>query len=106
MIYNEKEKKNSGGWVIESPTTHFLLNGRMIKIIKYKSHFKLSGVKYYHIFYKGFKGKTYQGEFKIVGTPRELFNITLRKNILLYKEINETGKRYLRRYFPEDLVVL
>ena len=47
MIYSEKIKKNSKGFVIKSTNQRILINGKLLKLIKYKEYFGKV-----HIFYK------------------------------------------------------
>lgn len=95
-------KKDPKGFVIQSYKTHLLHNGKIHKIIKYKK-FRTKSL----VFYKR-NGKIYQRLiYKLhYGTVREIFNYSLRVNILLYREINKTAKRYLRMFYPQDLIIL
>lgn len=95
-------KKDPKGFVIQSYNTHLIYNGEIYKIIKYKK-FRVNAL----VFFKR-NGKIYQRlSYKFhYGSVREIFNYTLRNNILLYREINKTALRYLRRYYPQDLIIL
>lgn len=95
-------KKDPKGFVIQSYDTHLIYNGKIYKIIKYKK-FRAKAL----VFYKR-NGKIYQRLTYLLhyGPVREIFNYTLRSNILLYREINKTAVRYLRRYYPQDLILL
>ena len=106
MIYSKEIKKDPKGFVIKSTNQRILLNGKLIKIIKYKEYFGQVLV-----FYKQ-KGKIYQKYFakdyfkERVGSNIEMTRFILQyKNILLLRKVKELSRRYLKRYrFYEYLI--
>lgn len=111
MIYNSKIKKDPKGFIVESPYTHifgFGLNFKLAcRIIKYKEFIGKNG-PYFLIFYKH-RGKIYQKRVykssNYIGTPRYICNVIKDKHdMLVYTKYKNLALRYLKRYFPEDIL--
>ena len=97
MIYSKDIKKNAKGFIIKSTRTHLLLNGRIIKLIKYKTLEDKT-----HFFFKK-EGNIHQMYIhnaffeKHSGSPRELlFKILNYKKILLLRRLRNVAERYFR----------
>ena len=99
MIYSEKIKKNSKGFVIKSTNQRILTNGKLLKLIKYKEYFGKV-----HIFYK-VNGKIYQRYCPLhyfkenTGSNIRMLKFVLEyRNILLFRDLKKIAKRYFEIY--------
>ena len=99
MIYSEKIKKNSKGFVIKSTNQRILINGKLLKLIKYKEYFEKV-----HIFYKE-NGKICQRYYPLLyfkefaGSNIRMLKFILEyKNILLFIDLKKIAKRYFEIY--------
>ena len=99
MIYSEKIKKNPKGFVIKSTNQRILINGKLLKLIKYKEYFEKV-----HIFYRE-NGKICQLYIPLLyfrentGSNIKMLKIVLEyRNILLLRDLKKIAKRYFEIY--------
>lgn len=110
MIYTKTWKRDPKGFVIQSDITKMFYNGYLKKVLKFKVHMTLSGKQYY-VFFKN-NNKVYQSLYddikfkKHFGDNLKLCRYFLKEAPmnLAYKHMRAVAKRYLAKFYPEELI--
>lgn len=95
------------GKLDKTKRTHVLVDGKIYKIYSYEY---LENEKYFDVYYIKNKVNKFIFIFSsdFIGTPREIFNYLLKKYYVnrYVSPINKLALRYLRRFYPQDLIRL
>ena len=110
MIFSKIWKRDPKGFVIQSDITKMFYFNKFVKIIKFKVFVTTEG-KEYLVFIK-YKNKilqkTYSGNIfeKLSGDNLKICKYFLKeaRPILAYKGTRKIAKRYLSKFYPEELL--